>query len=117
MRRAAYLLGGWTALLLGAAGLVLPILPTVPFVILAAFCFARSSPALERRLLDHPGMGPHIRAWRERRAISRRGKIAATLAFAASAAAGLLIVEGPARWLPLGAGMIGATWIWLRPND
>ncbi len=116
MRRAAYLLGGWAALLLGAVGLALPILPTVPFVILAAFCFARSSPALERRLLDHPGMGPHIRAWRERGAISRRGKIAATLAFAASATAGLLIVDGPARWLPLAAGIVGCTWIWRRPD-
>ena len=116
MRRTAYLLGGWGALLLGGIGLVLPILPTVPFVILAAFCFARSSPALERRLLDHPGMGPHIRAWRERGAISRRGKIAATLAFAASAAAGLLIVDGPARWLPLAAGIVGCTWIWRRPD-
>jgi uncharacterized membrane protein YbaN (DUF454 family) len=57
MRQALYLTGGFVALALGALGIFLPLLPTVPFMILAAFFFARSSPALEARLLDHQHFG------------------------------------------------------------
>src|SRR3546814_2859167 len=66
MRRHFYLACGFLSLGLGAIGAFLPLLPTVPFMILAAFCFARSSPALEARLLEHRHFGPHIRRWRER---------------------------------------------------
>ena len=72
MLRIGYLLLGFLALALGAIGAFLPLLPTVPFMILAAFLVARSSPRLEARLLDHAHVGPHIRRWRERGAISTR---------------------------------------------
>lgn len=77
MRRQLYLAGGLVSVGLGAIGAFLPILPTVPFLLLAAFCFARSHPEWEARLLAHPRWGPSIRDWRERRAISRKAKIAA----------------------------------------
>ena len=101
---------------LRALGVALPLLPTVPFVILAAFFFARGSPELERRLLDHKVFGPHIRAWRERGAISRRGKRAALAAFAFSAIVGLLFSPWPWDLVPLAAAAIGGTWIWTRPD-
>ena len=69
MKRHFYLVAGWLSLGLGAIGAVLPLLPTVPFVILAAFCFARSSPRLEAWLVGHPVFGPHIAAWRDYGAI------------------------------------------------
>lgn len=116
MRRQLYLTGGFLAIGLGAIGLVLPLLPTVPFMILAAFCFARSSPALEARLLDHRHFGPHIRRWRERGAISRRGKQAALLAFAFSALLALALSPLPWSLIPLAAALIGGTWIWTRPE-
>lgn len=73
---------GLVALMLGIIGIALPVLPTVPFLLLAAAAFARSSPRLERQILNHPTYGPPVRAWRERGAINRLAKIWATLAMA-----------------------------------
>ena len=53
------------AICLGGIGIVVPVLPTVPFLILAAFAASKGWPELERRLLDHPRYGPDIRGWRE----------------------------------------------------
>lgn len=79
MRQVWYVLG-LVALFLGILGIALPVLPTVPFLLLAAAAFARSSPRLEQRILNHPTYGPPVRAWREHGAISRLAKIWATLA-------------------------------------
>ena len=114
--RLLYLIAGFVSLGLGAIGAFLPLLPTVPFVILAAFCFARSSPRLEAKLLDHPHFGHHIRDWRDQRAISRKGKVAALGAFAFSAGIGLAFVRLPWSLVPLAAALIGGTWIWHRPE-
>ena len=116
MKRLFYLLFGFAAAGLGTLGLVVPLLPTVPFMILAAFCFARSSPQLERRIVQHPRIGPHIIAWRERRAISRKGKSAAVIAFAVSALLGLWLLPFPVQLLPLFAALVGGSWILGRPN-
>lgn len=62
---------------IGVAGVILPVLPGVPVLILAAACFSRSSPRFERWLVNHPRFGPGIIAWRERGAIPRRAKILA----------------------------------------
>ena len=116
MRRTLYLTCGFVALGLGAVGVILPLLPTVPFMILAAFCFARSSPALEARLLNHRHFGIHIRRWRERGAISRRGKQAALVAFAASAVMGMILTPLPWALIPVAVALIGGRWIWTRPE-
>lgn len=72
--RWVYLAAGFLFLGLAAVGAFLPVMPSTIFVILAAGCFARSSPALERRLLDHPTFGPALVRWRERGAIARPAK-------------------------------------------
>jgi uncharacterized membrane protein YbaN (DUF454 family) len=72
-----WLVAGVLLTALGLIGAVVPLLPTTVFLILAAGCFARSSPKLEARLLDDPRVGPAIRDWRERGAISPRGKLLA----------------------------------------
>ena len=66
---------GILALALGILGIFLPLLPTTPFLLLAASLFFRSSPKLYDRLLNHKQLGPYIRQFREQRAIPLRGKI------------------------------------------
>lgn len=116
MIRIGYLFGGLLALVLGAIGVFVPLLPTVPFVILAAFCFARSSPRLEQWLVGHRRFGPHIAAWRSRGAISPQGKRAALVAFAISAAAGFVLLDFPWSLIPVAAALIGGSWIVSRPD-
>lgn len=77
VRRRLLLAGGWLALALAAVGAVVPLLPTVPFVLLAAGCFARSSPVLHARLLASPLFGPVIRDWEQKRGVRPRTKIVA----------------------------------------
>ena len=117
MLRLGYASVGLFALGLGIAGIFLPLLPTVPFVLLAAFCFARSNPQWERRLLDHRLFGPHIQAWRRSGAISRRGKAAAAIAFAASAAIGLILLDMPWALVPALAALVGGSWVLTRPDS
>ncbi len=74
---------GFVCLAVGLVGIALPLLPTTPFVLLAAFCFQRGSDRLHRWLLGHPRFGPLIRNWRERGAISRRTKRNAIIAIVA----------------------------------
>jgi uncharacterized membrane protein YbaN (DUF454 family) len=114
--RFLYLAAGWLSLVLGGIGIVLPVLPTVPFVILAAYCFARSSPRLEAWLVGHPRYGPHIRAWRDHGAISRRGKVAALIAYVAAAGVGLIFAPWPWLLAPVAVAAIGMPWIWTRPD-
>jgi uncharacterized membrane protein YbaN (DUF454 family) len=115
--RRLYLAAGWISVGLGTVGIFLPILPTVPFMILAACCFARSSPALEARLMNHPKYGHHLVAWREKGVVSRRAKWSATAAFIASALIGGLTLALPWSLIPAAVGLVCGTWLWRRPEE
>lgn len=99
---------------LGTIGIFLPIMPTVPFLLLATFCFARSNPVWEQRLLDHPRYGPPLRQWRERRAISRRAKQGALAAMAAGVVLTAVTAGWPWALIPAVVMAITGTWIWTR---
>ena len=75
--RVVYFGMGCVMVALGAIGAVTPLLPTTIFLIIAAWCFARSSPRLEALLLNHPQFGKTLRDWRAAGAISRPAKIMA----------------------------------------
>ncbi len=115
--RGAWLLLGATSLALGTAGIFLPLLPTVPFLLLSAFAFSRSSERLHHWLLAHPVFGPPIADWRERGAIGRRAK---WLASGSIAAAFLISVAlGLKAWVLVVQALIlvaVSVFIWTRPG-
>jgi uncharacterized membrane protein YbaN (DUF454 family) len=78
--RAFLVVAGSAFLLLGIAGIMVPILPTTPFVLLAVGCYSRSSPRLAAWLESHQRLGPTLRAWRDEGAIAGRAKVAAVAA-------------------------------------
>jgi uncharacterized membrane protein YbaN (DUF454 family) len=112
----------WRALallsvLLGLIGIVLPGLPTVPFLLLAAWAGGKGWPALETWLLNHPRHGPAIRRWRERGAVPRRAKWAATGMMTLSAS--LLALSAAPLAVKLGTPAVMAAvaiWLWRRPE-
>lgn len=83
-KRLGWAIAGVIALILGILGIPLPLLPTTPFLLLAAFCFSRSSKRLHDWLLNHPRLGPPIRDWNENGAIPMRAKIIATVMMGAA---------------------------------
>ncbi len=114
--RVLYITVGITALILGALGAVLPILPTVPFVLLAAACFARGSERFHGKLLANRVAGPIIREWCLYRSMPRRAKRWAYGVMALSFGISILIV--PAAWQQIMLVVIGAIltiFIWRVP--
>lgn len=109
---------GVLSLGVGLVGVVLPILPTTIFIIVAAACFARSSERLERKLLDDPRFGPTIVAWRRDGAIPKRGKILAMVGM--TIGYGLFWLSVRPDWplaLGVAAGFIACAWYVLsRPT-
>ncbi len=77
--RIVYYLLGFIFLSLGIMGILLPILPTTPFVLLAAYCFARSSKRMHGWLLDNRLLGPAIRQWQQHRSMTPSAKKRALL--------------------------------------
>lgn len=80
---------GATSLLLGLIGIVLPLLPTVPFLLAATFCFSKSAPSLHLWITQHRVLGPPIAKWRKTGAISIEAKRWATVSIAGAFGVGL----------------------------
>ncbi|MEC9431825.1 MAG: YbaN family protein [Pseudomonadota bacterium] len=108
---------GWMSVALGVVGIVLPGLPTVPFLLLAAFAFSRSSERAHRWLVDHARLGPPIRDWQATGSIRRRIKWIST---AMMAAAFLVALLAGAPWWALALQVTALTgagiFVWTRPE-
>lgn len=96
LARIFWLTVGLTAVALAILGVALPLLPTTPFLLVAAFAFARSSKRLSTWLHNHRVFGPLITNWQEHGAIPRRAKIMGLLALAATPLISILI--GAPHW-------------------
>ena len=117
MMRFVWLGCGLFSLSLGVLGAFVPLLPTVPLLLLAAFFFAKSSDRLHDWLISHPKFGPAISDWRERGAISRRAKWAASLSILASL--GITLALGvPLTIIAIQVTTLAAVslFIWSRPE-
>ena len=105
-------------LLLALIGIALPVMPTVPFLLVAAWAGGKGWPILEQKLLAHPTYGPQIKQWREFGVVRRTPKVITTLMMAGS---WIMLTFSPiAVWLKLAVIGIMATilmWLWLRPEQ
>lgn len=117
LRRGLWIALAWSALALGLVGVVLPGLPTTPFILVAAWAAAKSSRRLHEWLLAHRVFGPMVRDWQARGAVSRKAKRAATLMMALCAV--LMFVTAPKVWMAAtGTAIMAAVaiWLWHRPE-
>ncbi len=105
MGRYLYFSLGCVMVGLGVIGAILPLMPTTIFLILAAGCFARSSPACEQWLLDHPRFGASLRGWREEGAISVPAKCMACLGMTVGFAL-FYVGAHPSTWLLVGVAAL-----------
>jgi uncharacterized protein len=80
--RFVYLALGWLCVALGVVGIILPVLPTTPFLLVALWAFSKSSPELAARLRNNPHAGPYIRAWQDHGVIPTKAKILAVVMMA-----------------------------------
>ncbi|MEJ8837407.1 YbaN family protein [Ramlibacter sp. AN1133] len=104
---------------LGLVGIVVPVLPTVPFLLVAAWAASRSSPRLHRWLLTHPRFGRPLREWEEAGIVPRSAKWFATTMIVVSGSVMAYVV--PAGWRPVAfAGLVAMVlvlvWLWRRPE-
>jgi uncharacterized membrane protein YbaN (DUF454 family) len=108
---------GLLALALGAIGVLLPVLPTTPFIILAAFAFAKGSPRLAERLENHRIFGPIIAEWRAHGAIAPKYKAIAVGMMAITLGSSVVWGVTPKVLIVQAIVMLGAaTYILTRPN-
>ncbi len=108
---------GGIAVFFAVLGAILPLLPTVPFILLAAFCFARSSTRAHNWLMNHKTFGPMIHDWQTRGAISLRSKKIATATFVGSITMGILFGLPPIAIIGQVAALTGtAIFLWTRPS-
>jgi len=119
MKKIVYLLLGHLFLILGIIGAFLPVVPTTPFLLLAAFLYSKSSIKLHDWMMNHKYLGPPLRDWQERGVIGMKAKILATVMISL-----VLIFRFPVLNVNVAIKIIAAVvligvliFIWTRPSS
>lgn len=113
--RGLLFIGGIISVAVGFIGVFTPVLPTTPFVLLAAWCFLNSSEKAHQWIHDHRILGPPLKRWQKHRSIARSTKITATVMIVFSLT--ILWLKGPHLWLKLGVTLLllgVSLFIWTR---
>ncbi|CAN5707547.1 YbaN family protein [soil metagenome] len=114
--RPLWLAAGAVCLLIGTIGIVVPLLPTVDFYVMAAFAFGRGDPRWERWLMAHPSIGPLVRDWRAHRSIPVKAKCLSTASLGITCAWSAHALGGMAAWgVAVGCCALTA-YLWSRPS-
>lgn len=118
-QRILFLILGFLSLLLGVIGIFLPLLPTTPFALLAAYFFSKSSHKIHRWLLDQKTLGPLIRDWESHGIIRLKAKWLATVMIVLLFSYSLLFVNVPhlIKGIVALSGIAILTFIWTRPHE
>jgi len=95
-----WIIAGSVSVALGIIGIFLPVLPTTPFLLLAAFCYSRGSNSLYQKLLENPILGEYIRDYQEGRGVPLAQKII-SITFLWLTIGGSILFVKPALWLSL----------------
>ena len=102
-KRALLLIVGSVALVIGVIGIVVPVLPTTPFLLVTAACYARSSTRLYHWLLGQPSLGPIVSEWRATRSLPPGVKARALVAVALTFTVSIILVDATVMRLALAA--------------
>jgi uncharacterized membrane protein YbaN (DUF454 family) len=105
--------------LLGVIGLFVPVMPTVPFLVVAAWAASRSSPRLHHWLMNHPRFGRQLNDWYDHGVVPRKAKWITTVMMAGSSIS--MLILAPQKWLLYVVALIAAMvvvllWLWRRPE-
>lgn len=115
--RALLIVVGTLALGIGVVGIVVPVLPTTPFLLVAAACYARSSDRLYAWLLGQPSLGRIVSEWRRSRSLPAGVKPRALVVVVVTFAASILLVDSLAMRLALVAVALVLAWfLWRIPE-
>jgi uncharacterized membrane protein YbaN (DUF454 family) len=114
--RTTFLIMGHASMAVGFVGIFVPLLPTTPFVLLAAVCYSRGSERFHTWLHQHPRFGPMIHSWREHRAIGPRAKVAATTTVMASITFSVIRLDLPWNAVALLIGAAVLVFVLSRPS-
>jgi uncharacterized membrane protein YbaN (DUF454 family) len=114
-----WVIAGWISFAVGIIALAIPVVPTVPFMIVAAFCFSRGSPRLHSWIIHHPKFGKPILEWEQHGLIRSRTKIITTVLIAGSCVSSFLIFPVP-RPVKIALAVIFPLvliFVWSRPSE
>jgi len=99
------IISGWLCIILGVIGVFLPLLPTTPFILLAAYCFSRSSPRFHKWILSHRFFGPIVKNYESGKGLPRKIRFRGLMLMWLGMIGSMIIIQK--LWAVIILGVIG----------